>query len=87
MLGPTIAWNVLEGMSLWTAVEPVAISICETAVSEGEAVMFCTATAPRRLSRARPPSRGSTPSSMNCLMKSGLAPSSEMITTGGDRRP
>ena len=40
-----------------------------------------------RLSRARPPSRGSTPSSMNFWMKSGLAPSSEITTTRGDLWP
>ncbi|MHC2619735.1 hypothetical protein ACVIW2_001767 [Bradyrhizobium huanghuaihaiense] len=55
-------------------------------MSDGEAVMFCNATAPWRLSRASPPSRGSTPSSMNCRMKSGFAPSSEMRITG-DLRP
>ena len=58
--------------------------MCDTAVSDGDAVTFCTATAPWRLSRARPPSRGSTPSSMNFWMKSGLAPSSEITTTRGD---
>ena len=84
-ISPTIGWNVFEGMSLWTAVEPVAIAMCDTAVSDGDAVTFCSATAPRRLSRARPPSRGSTPSSMNFWMKSGFAPSSEISTTRGLR--
>jgi hypothetical protein len=87
VIGPTIASKVFDGMSLWTAVEPVAIAMCDTAVSDGDAVTFCTATAPWRLSRARPPSRGSTPSSMNFWMKSGLAPSSEISTTRGDLRP
>jgi len=74
-------------MSLWTDVEPVAIAICDTAVNDGDAVTFCTAIAPRRLNRARPPSCGSTPSAMNFWMKSGLAPSSEINTTRVDLRP
>ena len=53
-------WNVLAGMSLWTAVEPVAMAICETAVSDGVAVTFWRATTPLRSSLAEPavPSTG-----------------------------
>ena len=63
VIGAATAWNVLDGMSLFTAVEPVAMAMCDTAVSDGVAVTFCRATTPR-LTSASPPLRGRTPWSM-----------------------
>ena len=65
--------KVFDAMSLWIAVEPVAIAMCDTAVRDGDAVTFCTATALLRLSRARPPSRGSTPSLLAAFFQGRLA--------------
>src|SRR5262245_55275533 len=36
-------WNVFATMSLCTAVEPVAIAMCDTAVTDGVAVMVSNA--------------------------------------------
>ena len=58
---PATGWKLLAGMSLWTAVEPVAIAMCDTAVSDGLAVTLRSATAPDATRRAMPPSAGSTP--------------------------
>ena len=54
-------WKVLSGMSLCAAVEPVAIAMWATAVTDGVTVMFCSATTPRALRRPRPVFRSSTP--------------------------
>src|SRR5262245_48281814 len=70
-------------MSLWAAVEPVAMAICATAVSDGVEVTFCRATAPR-LGLASPPFGGSTPLLKYFWIRSGLAPSSEIRTAFGD---
>ena len=40
---------------MWTAVEPVAMAVCATAVNDGIVVTFCSATTPLRLNVPRPP--------------------------------
>src|SRR5262245_31513401 len=83
VIGLATAWKVLEGTSLCTAVEPVAIARCETAVRDGVAGTFCVACAPFARSSARPVLAGRTWLAMNWSMNCGLAPSSEMMMTFG----
>src|SRR5262249_60582336 len=37
VIGPATGWKVLAATSLWAAVDPVAMAICDTAVSDGVA--------------------------------------------------
>src|SRR5215510_7201627 len=83
VIGLATAWKVLDGTSLCTAVEPVAIARCDTAVRDGVAVMFWMAREPLRRSSPRPLSEGRTCVAMNFSMNCGLAPSKEMRITRG----